>query len=512
MHAQPLPPSGPANIVGDEIRNTEPATGRLLPPLRITPPDEVRATVERARAAQPRWAALDWSERRRILLRFRDILMDRAEELFAVLAQESGKPRFEALSHEVFPVAHYANFFGRRARRMLADERIAMQLIGPVKRSYLRHDPRGVIGVLPPWNYPMSIGMMDVIMSLAARNAVVVKPSEWTPRVMLKCREILVDAGLDPDLFGVVIGGPATGAALIDSGVDMVIFTGSTPSGRRVAAACGERLIPCTVELGGKDPALVLPDADLDAAARLVTWGGFANSGQVCASVERVLVHESVHDRFVEKLLQQTRALRQGDPSAQTEVDLGPMVVPAQQELVRRHVEEAVQKGARVLHGGRAHGEHGARFFEPTVLVDVTPDMAIWRDETFGPCLPVRKFRDVDQAVAEANDSPYGLSAYVFTRDLGLAERVANRLHAGTVMVNDVLYTHAIPETPWGGVKSSGLGRVHGLQGLKDLCEPRHVNLPRRITVMPLWLFPYREKRFRQFFAAARRILRGIGG
>ena len=508
QQAVPARPAG--NIVGGEIRNTEPATGRPLPPLRIHGPEEVRETVARARAAQKRWAALSWKEREEKLLAFRTLLVDRTEEVVALLMQESGKPRFEALTHEVFPVSDLTHFFARRARKILRDESVGLHLFGPLKRSTLHYVPRGVVGVISPWNYPFSIPVGDVVMALAAGNAEVVKPSEWTPRILIKAQELVWEAGLDPDLFAVVLGGGETGAALVDAGVDMMIFTGSVATGRKVGAACGERLIPFVAELGGKDPAIVLPDAKVEDVARQVVWGAFANSGQICASVERVLVHESIYEPFVRQVVELTRSLRQGDPAAAgTEhVDVGAMVVPGQLEIVKSHVEDATAKGARILVGGKAHGADGARFFEPTVLVDVTPEMKIWREETFGPCLPIRRFRNEADAVADANDSPFGLSAYVFSRDIERAERIAAQLEAGTVMINDVLYTHALPETPWGGMKQSGIGRVHGLQGLKDLCEIRHVNQP-RVAMLPLWMYPYREKTFGLFVTAMRKLFKG---
>lgn len=503
-----LPPT--SNLVDGEIHNTEPATGRPLPPLRITSPEEVRATVDRARAAQERWAALGFREREKRLLAFRKLVVKSTEELTALLMQESGKPRFEAISHEIFPVVDLTHFFAKRAHRILRDEPIGLHLFAPLKKSRLRYLPRGVIAVISPWNYPFSIPVGDMVMALAAGNAVVVKPSEWTPRILLRARELFWEAGIDPDLVGVVLGGGETGAALVDAGVDMVVFTGSVATGRKVGAACGERLIPFVAELGGKDPAIVLPDAKVEDVARQIVWGGFANCGQVCASVERVLVHESIARPFVDEVVRRTRELRQGDPAAAgaEHVDVGAMVLPAQVEHVRGQVEEAVHRGAQVLVGGRAHGEGGARFFEPTVLTGVTPEMRIWRDETFGPVLPIRTFRDVEEAIAEANDSPFGLSAYVFGGDVRRAEAVARRLEAGTVVVNDLLYTHALPETPWGGVKQSGIGRVHGLQGLKDLCEIQHVNTP-RVGILPLWMYPYREKTFSLFHKAMRRLYGG---
>lgn len=500
MHQQP--PLGAARV----LQNTEPATGRSLAPLPTSSPEEVRAVVERARVAQGRWAALGWSERKRRLLAFRRRLVARMDEVAALLASENGKPHFEALTHEIFPVADLAGYFAKRARKILRDERIPLHLFGPLKRSHLRYQPRGVIGVISPWNFPFAIPMGDVLMALASGNAVVVKPSEWTPRIMLLAKELLVEAGIDEDLVGVVLGAGEIGAALVEAGVDMMIFTGSVATGRKVGEACGRQLIPYVAELGGKDAALVLADADVEKAARLVVWGAFANSGQVCASVERVLVHESIADAFILEVVELTGGLRQGDPAAGA-VDVGAMVVPAQLEHVQRQVEEARRKGARILVGGEVHGEGGARFFQPTVLVDVTPEMAIWREETFGPCLPIRTFRDEGEAIREANDSPFGLNAYVFSRSASRAALVAGRLEAGTVMIDDVLYTHALPETPWGGVKESGVGRVHSAQGLKELCEVQHINRP-RLRVTPLWLFPYTDKTLGLFRSLTRALFR----
>jgi len=515
-----------SNVRDGAIHNTEPATGTPFPPLPIAGPEEVRAVVARARAAQARWAALSWDERKSKLLSFRRRLVERADDVATLLGRENGKARFEALTHEIFPIADLTGYFAKRAKRMLRDERIPLHLFGAIKRSHLRFEPRGVIGVISPWNFPFSIPMGDVVMALAARNAVVVKPSEWTPRILLLAKELVAEAGIDPDLFGVLPGGGETGAALVESDVDMVIFTGSVATGRRVGEACGRRLIPYVAELGGKDAAIVLPDAPIEATAKQVVWGAFANSGQVCASVERVLVHESVREPFVAKVVELTQALRQGDPVADAEhVDVGAMVVPSQLEIVRRQVEDARAKGARILTGGAGGAAGGSsdgssnaggspdggdgagagRFFLPTVLVDVTKDMEVWRDETFGPCLPIRTFRDEDEAIREANDTGFGLSAYVFSADLRRAERVAEKLEAGTVMINDVLYTHALPETPWGGVKQSGIGRVHGRRGLEELCEIRHINRP-RLRLPPLWTFPYREDRYRAFRWAMRRL------
>ena len=269
------------------IQNTAPATGQPQPAVPVDPPEAVADAVRAARAAQPAWAALTFTERRDVLLRFKDELLKAVDEVSDLLIEENGKPRFEALTTEILTVADLTRFYAKRARRLLRDERLPLHLF-PHKKSLLRYSPRGVIGVIAPWNFPFSIPVGDVVMSLAAGNAVVLKPSEFTPRIALKARELFDRAGLPKDLFRVVVGRGPTGAALIQAGVDMVVFTGSVPTGKKIAVACAERLIPCILELGGKDPAIVLDDADLDRAAKAIVWGAFANSGQVCASVERV--------------------------------------------------------------------------------------------------------------------------------------------------------------------------------------------------------------------------------
>ncbi|HUJ25035.1 MAG TPA: aldehyde dehydrogenase family protein, partial [Myxococcales bacterium] len=363
----------------------------------------------------------------------------------------------------------------------------------PHKKSYLRFYPRGVIGIVAPWNYPFSIPTGDAVAALMAGNGVVVKPSEFTPIIMDKTRALFEEAGLPRGLFGVVHGKGDVGAELIRSGINMVVFTGSVATGRKVNMAAAEQMIPCVLELGGKDPAIVLPDADLASAAQKIAWGAFANSGQTCASVERVYVHESVAQPFTEKVVELAKALRQGEPNRH-DVDVGAMTTQMQVEIVRRHIEEAKQRGAKILAGGEINvTPEGARFIQPTVLTNTTHDMAIIRDETFGPMLPIMTYKTEDEAVRLANDLEYGLSAYVFTKDKAQADRIANRLHAGTVMHNDTLYTHAAPETPWGGVKASGLGRVHGKSGMRDFCEVRHVNLE-RFNFPAFWYYPYSRK------------------
>jgi succinate-semialdehyde dehydrogenase/glutarate-semialdehyde dehydrogenase len=363
-----------------------------------------------------------------------------------------------------------------------------------------------VVGIIAPWNFPFSIPMGEAVMALLAGNAVVLKPSEMTPLIALKAKELFDASGLPPELFQVVTGRGPTGAALIDAGIDYCIFTGSTATGKKVAAACGERLLPCTMELGGKAPAVVCADADVERTARALVWGGFANSGQVCASVERVYAHESVYDELAQRIVELTGKLRQGDPS-RGEVDVGAMTWDRQVEIVEERVKQARDSGARVLvGGGRVSGD--GLFFQPTVLGDCKQDMDVMRKEIFGPVLPMMRVRDEEEAVRLANDSHLGLLAYVFTRDTGRGKRLAEKIAAGTVMVNDCLITYGAPETPWGGVKQSGLGRTHGAVGLKDLCEARHVNYDRLALKRELWWYPYSDKVYKRTLALLRWLFR----
>ncbi|HET7788866.1 MAG TPA: aldehyde dehydrogenase family protein [Myxococcales bacterium] len=489
----------------------EPGSGKLLGEVRVASAQDVREVVRQARTAQAEWARKSFAQRRQVLLRFKDLLLARASEFSEHITRENGKTRNESLFMEVLPVADATTWYANRARKLLADEKIRLHMF-PHKKSYLRFYPRGVVAIVSPWNYPFSIPAGDAVGALMAGNAVVVKPSEFTPIIMEKTRLLFEEAGLPRGLFGVVQGRGDVGAELIRSGVNMVLFTGSAATGRKVNIAAAEQMIPCVLELGGKDPAIVLPDADLDGAAKKIAWGAFANSGQTCASVERVYVHESVAGPFTEKVVHLAQSLRQGEPN-QHEVDVGAMTTQAQVEIVRRHLDDARARGAKVLAGGEVKvTAEGARFVQPTVLTGTTADMAIIRDETFGPMLPIMTYRTEEEAVRLANDSSYGLSAYVFTRNRKKAERIANQLIAGTVMHNDTLYTHAAPETPWGGVKSSGLGRVHGKHGLRDFCEVRHVNLE-RVDFPAFWYYPYSRKAWSTGLRVYRTLLgRGMGG
>ena len=488
----------------------EPGSGKLLGEVRVSTAQEVRDVVAAAKAAQAEWARKSFAERREVLMRFKELLLARADEFCDHLSRENGKTRNESLFMEVLPVADAVHFYANNARKLLKDDKLSLHMF-PHKKSYLRFYPRGVIGLISPWNYPFSIPTGDAVAALMAGNAVVVKPSEYTPIIMEKTRALLEEAGLPRGLFAVVQGRGDVGAELIKSGVNMIVFTGSVATGKKVNIAAAEQMIPCVLELGGKDPAIVLPDADVASAAQKIAWGAFANSGQTCASVERVYVHESIAKDFTEKVTELAKKLRQGEPNTH-DVDIGAMTTQMQVDIIQRHLDDARAKGAKILAGGEVKvTPEGARFVQPTVLTQTTHDMAIIRDETFGPMLPIMTFKTEEEAVRLANDSTYGLSAYVFTKSKSKADQIANQLIAGTVMHNDTLYTHAAPETPWGGVKSSGLGRVHGKHGMRDFCEVRHVNLE-RLNFPAFWYYPYSRKAWSTGLRVYRTLLgRGLG-
>ena len=489
----------------DRIVSRNPLTGEVLGDVPDTGAAEVKQAVARAREAQHAWGQLPVAERCRRVARFRDQVVKRAPELCELISREGGKTRAEALSMEVMLIADLATYFIKRAPKILQPESIPLHLLKN-RGSYIHYVPRGVVGIIAPWNFPFGIPIGETVMALLAGNAVIVKPSDITPLIALKAKELYDAAGLPPDLFQVVTGRGPTGAALIDAGIDYCIFTGSTATGRKVAAACGERLIPCTLELGGKCPAVVCADADVDRTARALVWGAFANQGQVCVSVERVYAHQAVHDELVEKVVALTEKLRLADGDKSEQVDVGAMTWDRQVEIVEERLNQATESGARVRTGGARAG-HGLQF-APTVLTECRQDMDVMRKEFFGPLLPIMRVRDEEEAIALANDSSLGLAAYVFTDDKQKGRRIAERLEAGTVMVNDVLITYGAPETPWGGIKQSGIGVTHSERGLKDLCQARHVNYDRLALKRELWWYPYSDKIYQQTIKLMRWIFR----
>jgi len=497
----------PAKITGAEIISRDPSTGEEIGRVPLTLPEEVARAVGRARAAQNGWAAKSFHDRGRIMMQARKIILKELEEIAQLIARETGKPASEAIAMELTPSLDLMQYFARKTQTLLERERINIGLYGLMGRmSYLVYKPVGVIGIISPWNFPWATPMAEVVMALMAGNAVVLKPSELTPLTALKIKHVLTRAGLPNDLLQVVTGDGSTGAALVGAGVDKIMFTGSVATGRRVAEAAANYLIPVVLELGGKDPMIVLEDANIENAARGAIWGAFANCGQSCSSVERCYVQESIAEKFTQAVVAETKRLK---VSGDKQGDLGSMISEQQLRVVERHVYEATARGAIALTGGERVPDVAGPFFPPTVLTNVNHEMEIMREETFGPVLPIMTFKTDDEAVRLANDSDFGLTASVWTNDLKRGRALAERIDAGTVTVNEVLYTHAIAQTPWGGVKQSGIGRSHGRAGLLELVNAQHVHVNRFPSIPDIWWFSYTPDAGKLFRSLARRFASG---
>ncbi|MFT3926990.1 MAG: aldehyde dehydrogenase family protein [Myxococcales bacterium] len=449
-----------------EVRN--PRNGELLRSLPETPAAEVAEAVERARRAQRAWGELPFEQRADALRRLVRRLRDDARVL-ELLVAESGKPRYEAELFELLYTLELTRFYtSREARDALADDVRGSRLF-PNKRARVVYHPRGVVGVIGPWNWPLLNNFADAVAPLLAGNAVILKPSEWTPLTSLRIAELWNEEGLPADVLQVMVGRAEVGQALVDR-CDMIFFTGSQRAGRQIAVRCAERLIPCVLELGGKSSMIVLRDADLPRAARAAVWSGFAHSGQVCIRTERVFVEEPVADAFIELCRREAERLRHGPGRAPDDIDVGAMTFPPQLSHLERLVADATQRGAHVLLGGR-RGPGPGNYFEPTIVTDATASMAVMNEETFGPVLPIMRVRSAEEAVRLTNESSLGLSGSVWSQDTDKANALARCIESGSVCVNDVLFNYLCVEAPLGGIKGSGLGLRHGVEGLRQFCR-----------------------------------------
>jgi acyl-CoA reductase-like NAD-dependent aldehyde dehydrogenase len=487
-----MTPADPVATKPAPIVVTCPATGEVVGSVPVAQPAEVDSIAARLRAAQPAWQEMGVDARARWVSKWRDWILDHASGLLELVQQESGKSwgdaNIEILATDV------ANYWIEHAAEFLADEHV--RPAGPAnlaKRLTIVYEPYQLVGVITPWNYPLAMPLLDIAPALMAGCAVMSKPSELTPLAWRAAVAGWKQIG-GPDVLDVVFGAGETGSAVTDV-VDYVMFTGSVDTGRRVAVAAAQRLIPCSLELGGKDAMIVCADADIDRAVDCAAWAGFFNAGQTCVSVERVYVEEPVHDEFVQKLAAKASTLRQGmDTGHDYSCDIGAMASEQQMAIVARHVQDAVRKGAKILIGGKALPD--GLFYEPTVLVDVDHGMDCMREETFGPTLPVMRVRDAQEAIQQANDSRYGLSGSVWTRDKAKGMALAKQLNTGSVNINNAIMSVFQYPLPMHGWKDSGPGsRAGGPNGIRKYCRTKGIAADRVAMKKELFWYPYTPRK-----------------
>ncbi len=473
-----------------ELISRDPRDGSEIGRVPMDDESSVRAKVARAGEAFRSWAEAPWRERAGRLRRIRAELQRRGHELAELVSREMGKPLAESYFVEVIPNKDIFNYHLRQVPRLLKPRRVRLDPLNyPRKRGTLQLVPRGVVALITPWNFPAAISLRSIVPVLLTGNTLVYKPSSSTALTGAFLAEVF-QAHLPPGVFEIVQGPGALGEKLLDCGIDMLLFTGSLEVGRHLAARAGERLIPVSLELGGKGPAIVLPDADLDRAAAGLVWGAFNNCGQNCASIERVIAISSIHDELIERLEREMKRLRLWSQE-HGDGDVGVFATQAQRQIAAGQVAQAVRDGARLIRGGEFIGEQG---YSPALLADVTPEMPVVREETFGPVLPVLRAESADEAVHLANECAYGLTASIWTRDFALARRMARRIECGVVTVNNHSFTAAIPAAPWTGVKGTGYGCTNSVHAIQELLRPRfyledHAGYPREN-----WWYPYDER------------------
>ncbi|MFA7341796.1 MAG: aldehyde dehydrogenase family protein [Candidatus Methanomethylophilaceae archaeon] len=466
-----------------------------------TRPEDVEGIVQSCRDSQKVWVSIPNEQRAECLQRLTRQVAERSEEIAYTVHLETGKPRLEGLNTEVMASAASCQHAALWRKRFRDDRKVNQGRMGTMlrylgRRSIVNYRPLGVIGVISPFNFPFSIPFTQTVTAVAAGNGVVLKPSSETPLTGMLISQLFQDAGFPEGLVSVVCG-PGTGDALARSSVDKVVFTGSGEVGRKVMRSASDRLTPSIMELGGKDAMIVLRDADLDRASSAAAWGAFVNSGQVCVGIKRIYVQDDVMDDFLDMLVRKTKELKQGDGWQDADVSLGPMINEKAVKEMERQVHRALEQGGRILLGGNRNPDLPGHFFLPTIVTGLSQDADLIKEETFGPIVAILPFREEEEALKLANESPFALSGSIWTQDLREGRRLASLMRSGTVMVNNAIYTYGLPATPWGGRGESGFGRTHGEWGFLEMMETHHIHLDAGKMPRDFWWFPYDEEKGR---------------
>jgi succinate-semialdehyde dehydrogenase/glutarate-semialdehyde dehydrogenase len=481
-----------------------PATLEAIGEIETTPVEKISEIAKRAKEAFEGWKKLSIKERKIYLRKARSYVYDNFEEISNLVMREVGKAITEAVNSEIVMTLDLFDYYLRNTEHILRESSPTIRaLILRHKKNHVIYEPKGVIGIISPWNYPFNIPMGQIIPALISGNCVIFKPSELTPLCGLKIEEIFKSAGLPEGVFNLIIGLGDVGASLVESDIDKICFTGSTKVGKKIMETASKKLTPVTLELGGKDPVIVCDDADIERASSGVVWGAFYNAGQTCVSIERCYINKKIADEFINKVVEKTLKLKQGY-GIEADVEIGPMISENQFKIVEKQVEEAKKNGARVLTGGKRNENFPGYFYEPTVMVDVNHNMEVMSEETFGPVLPIVIVENDEEAIKRANDSKFGLSAAIWTKNLKHGEKIARELKAGSITINDSLYHFGISDVPIGGVKESGFGRTHAKEGLLEMVNTKYVGIDARTWEHKLYWYGYNQSLYDAMKAAVK--------
>jgi succinate-semialdehyde dehydrogenase/glutarate-semialdehyde dehydrogenase len=472
------------------LKSYSPNTSKFLGEVEITDINEVASIIEKATAAHEIWHSIGIDRRITYLKLIREKFYAQHNEIAKLISDENGKPFAEALSSEIIPSLGVFDYYLKKAKKFLKPQKVRIKLpIMIQKKSWIEFEPWGVVGIISPWNYPLLLPMGQIIPALIAGNSVIFKPSEFTPLVGKYIEKLFNESELQRNVFTVIYGSADVGETLVKSKIDKLFFTGSTHVGKIISKNAADKLLPISLELGGNDPIIVLKDADLDRTAQGIAWGALTNSGQTCVSVERVYVHDSLHDELINKLVEHVSSLKLHNGSEY--YDLSALKTQQQANKVKEHLQDAIRKGAKIVFGGRQLDENK---FEPTILTDVNHEMLVMKEETFGPIIAIKKVSDENEAIAFANDSDYGLSASVWTKNISRGKEVARKIKSGSVLINDCISYFGVSEAVVGGIKMSGTGRVHGKSGLMEMVYEKYYNSDSLTWQKKFWWFPYGEK------------------